>query len=194
MTLKVMVAAAVLVAGAAFAQHGHHGGTAPYAGQQTRAIASLSDEDVAELQRGGGWGFAKPAELNGYPGPAHLLELREQLGLTDAQVEAIRAAFETMRARAIREGEALIEAERRLDAAFRDRAVARDSLEALIGAAERSRAALRGTHLAAHLEVTPLLSEAQRRRYATLRGYGDDRCGQVPPGHDPALWRRHNGC
>ena len=41
-----------LVAGAAFAQHGHHGGTAPYAGQQARAIASLSDEDVAELRRG----------------------------------------------------------------------------------------------------------------------------------------------
>jgi hypothetical protein len=66
----------------AFAQHDQHGAHAqpgpamPYAGQDARDIKSLSAEDIAELRRGGGWGFAKSAELNGMPGPAHLLELK----------------------------------------------------------------------------------------------------------------------
>lgn len=36
-----------------------------------------------------GWGLALPAELSGQPGAAHLLELRDELGLSDAQVTAI---------------------------------------------------------------------------------------------------------
>ena len=41
----------------------------PYAGQQTRAIKALSDDDIAALRAGEGMGMAKAAELNGYPGP-----------------------------------------------------------------------------------------------------------------------------
>jgi hypothetical protein len=47
----------------------------PYAGQQTRAIKALSPEDLAGLLNGEGMGMAKAAELNGYPGPVHVLEL-----------------------------------------------------------------------------------------------------------------------
>ena len=47
----------------------------PYAGQETRVISSLSPEDQRALRAGEGGGLAKPAELNGYPGPAHVLEL-----------------------------------------------------------------------------------------------------------------------
>ena len=43
-----------------------------YAGQQSRAIKSLSEQDVDDLLAGRGAGFAKAAELNGYPGPAHV--------------------------------------------------------------------------------------------------------------------------
>ena len=52
----------VLSSGAAFGQQSHF--TSPYTGQETRRIKSLSSEDIAELQRGGGWGLAKAAELN----------------------------------------------------------------------------------------------------------------------------------
>ena len=51
----------------------------PYAGQQARTIKSLSKEDIAALLNGKGMGMAKAAELNGYPGPVHLLELVQQL-------------------------------------------------------------------------------------------------------------------
>ena len=57
----------------------------PYVGEQMRAIKSLSQQDVAEYLDGKGMGFAKAAELNGYPGPAHVLELADKLGLTPAQ-------------------------------------------------------------------------------------------------------------
>src|SRR5262249_20157560 len=44
-----------------------------YAGRQTRAIKALSEEDIAPLLNGEGMGMAKAAELNGYPGPKHVL-------------------------------------------------------------------------------------------------------------------------
>jgi hypothetical protein len=38
---------------------------------------------VASLLKGDGMGFAKAAELNGYPGPAHVLSVAKELNLTD---------------------------------------------------------------------------------------------------------------
>src|ERR1700722_7440616 len=63
----------------------------PYVGQQARSIKALSDEDIAALRKGEGMGMAKAAELNGYPGPAHVLELASQLALTPDQVQQITA-------------------------------------------------------------------------------------------------------
>ena len=77
------------------AQHSHsHSPQTPYAGMQNRAVKSLSDNDIKELRRGGGWGLALAAELNGMPGPAHLLELKDQsggLGQAEAEAELERA-------------------------------------------------------------------------------------------------------
>lgn len=185
---------AAMLAASAMAQHGGHGPASPYAGEQTRAIKSLSADDIAELRRGSGWGLAKPAELNGMPGPAHLLELKGQIGLRPGQVAAMQSLFESMRRAAITEGERLIAQEQALDDAFRRRAVTADSLRAMLLSIEASRAALRYIHLAAHLATPALLTEAQITRYNELRGYRPDPCATVPAGHDPAMWRRHNGC
>ena len=57
----------------------------PYAGQQARRTKALSDEDIAALSNGEGRGMAKAAELNGYPGPKHVLTLAPQLRLTEDQ-------------------------------------------------------------------------------------------------------------
>lgn len=196
--------AALACAGPAIAQHGGHqqGGqqaagqaaASPYAGQQAREIKSLSEDDIAELRRGGGWGLAKAAELNGIPGPAHLLELANRIDLTPQQVATIRTAFERMRADAIREGETLISLEADLGKRFRDRAITTDELRAALRRIEGSRAELRLIHLRAHLDMQDVVTKDQQRRYTELRGYAADPCASVPPGHDPALWRRHNGC
>ena len=150
------------------APHGEH---SPYAGEESRAVKSLSPEDIAELKQGGGWGLAKAAELNGMPGPVHLLELKDQIPLTPEQVETITALYERMRAKAIAEGERYIAHEQALDEAFRTRMVTDENLREMLGDLERSRARLRFIHLSAHLGTPGILTEAQIERYATLRGY-----------------------
>lgn len=75
-----------------------HQGHSPYAGMAGREIKSLSAEDIEDLRAGRGWGLALAAELNGVPGPAHLLELRAEIGLSPEQVTAIEAIFAAMHA------------------------------------------------------------------------------------------------
>ena len=78
------------------ADHRHHGTHSPYAGLQERAIKSLSADDIEQLRHGRGWGLALPAELNGVPGPAHLLELQERIPLEPDQVADVLAYLSTL--------------------------------------------------------------------------------------------------
>lgn len=175
----------------------HHGSdpvAAPYAGLQTRAIKGLSEDDIAELRRGAGWGLALPAELNGVPGPAHLLELKDEIGLSDEQVAAIEAIYADMKAEAIAAGESFIAAEAALDQAFAEGRPSPGDLKSLIADAEAARAELRFIHLSRHLLTPPLLTDHQVELYKRLRGYTADPCASVPEGHDAEMWRRHNGC
>jgi Spy/CpxP family protein refolding chaperone len=195
--LVIPLMALAVAASAQAPQHGPAGGhthASPYAGEEHRDVKGLSAEDIAELQAGGGWGMAKAAELNGVPGPAHLLQMRNEIGLSAQQESAIQAIFEDMRARAVAEGARLIALERALDALFRSGGVSEASLRQQLQRIEASRHELRYIHLAAHLTTPALLSEAQLARYRTLRGYADDPCASTPSGHDPARWRQHNGC
>ena len=57
----------------------------PYVGQESREIKALSPQEISDYLSGKGMGLAKAAELNGYPGPAHVLELAAQLDLTPVQ-------------------------------------------------------------------------------------------------------------
>jgi hypothetical protein len=57
----------------------------PYAGQERRSIKALSDNEVRDLAEGRGMGLARAAELNSFPGPMHVLELANELGLSEAQ-------------------------------------------------------------------------------------------------------------
>jgi hypothetical protein len=125
------------------AQHSH-GAQTPYAGMQNRAIKSLSDNDINELRRGGGWGLALAAELNGMPGPAHLLELKDQIPLAPDQVAKTQVLLDEMRRAAIPTGERLIAAEKALEAAFAAGKVDESSLRPL---AHRHRVGKVGTAL-----------------------------------------------
>src|SRR5215211_9358946 len=84
---------AILVAGGpAFAQHRHP--PASYAGLQQRAVKALSAEQIADLRAGRGMSLALAAGLNGYPGPAHVLEQADALALTAQQRERTRTHYE----------------------------------------------------------------------------------------------------
>ena len=50
-------------------------GHSHYASMQSRDIKALSASDIEGLRAGRGMSLALAAELNGYPGPLHVLEL-----------------------------------------------------------------------------------------------------------------------
>src|SRR5436190_3253728 len=107
---------------------------APYAGMQTRSIKALSDQQVADLSAGRGMGLALAAELNGYPGPSHVLEFADKLGLTTDQRVRFQALFDAMKAETIPLGATLIAQERELDRQFANRTVTPEGLAASTGA------------------------------------------------------------
>ena len=147
--------------------------SSPYAGQQTRANKALSPEDIAGLLNGEGIGMAKAAELNGYPGPVHVLDLVGELGLTADQRQQIQAIFDRMSAAAKPLGAELVEREQLLDQAFAKGEITPDRLAAETAAIGELAGRLRWVHLAAHLETRALLNPGQIALYQHLRGYGD---------------------
>jgi Spy/CpxP family protein refolding chaperone len=152
----------------------------PYAGLQARPVKALSDQQIADLRAGRGMGLALAAELNGYPGPLHVLELATPLGLSDDQRAKVTALFDAMKQEAVALGERLIAAETALDRQFADKTVTPSGL----GEATRDIASLQGdlrlAHLKYHLATLELLTPEQAAHYSRLRGYGGS---QHAPGH-----------
>jgi hypothetical protein len=165
----MVVVTMLAMAAPAAAQHQH--GASPYAGMQQRPVKALSDQQIADLRAGRGMGLALPGELNGYPGPAHVLELADKLELTGEQRERVQQLFEMMKAEAIPVGERLIEQESALDREFAERKIAPASLASLTAQIGETQGQLRAVHLKYHLTTAELLSNHQRHRYAELRGY-----------------------
>ena len=163
-----LIAVLILFAGSAVAQ-------TPYAGMQTRPIKALSEQQVADLGAGRGMGLALAAELNGYPGPSHVLELADKLGLTADQRASVQLLFDSMKMEAVPLGAKLLEQEAELDRQFADRIVTTESLKASTAAVATTQGALREAHLKYHLSTAALLTADQMRRYAELRGYGGRR-------------------
>lgn len=154
------------------ASHDSHA-SSPYVSEAENAIKALSAEEVDGYLAGAGMGFAKAAELNSYPGPKHVLELAEELKLTDEQAAQVQGIFEAMQAEAKRLGAALVEQERALDALFADANVSPATLQTQVHAIGVTRADVRLAHLNAHLETRALLSDWQVKHYDMVRGYAD---------------------
>ena len=143
------------------------------AGAQNRSIKALSEEDVAALLSGQGAGYAKAAELNGYPGPAHTLELHQQLALSPEQVAASQSLMAAHKVRARELGALLVAAERRLDALFTSRLATPQAVQQAAAEVGALQARLRAEHLNTHLAQAALLDAGQVRRYVELRGYAE---------------------
>ena len=179
-TTFLSVAALILSASGSLAQT-----ASPYAGQEQRSIKSLSDQEIGDLLEGRGMGLAKAAELNSYPGPLHVLQLGDQLGLSDAQRTATKALYADMRDKAQPVGRKIIEAERNLNSTFADGRIDPASLRSQIAAIAILQGELRAIHLETHLAQRSLLTPDQIARYDVLRGYGGN---QTPHGS-----QRHGG-
>jgi hypothetical protein len=152
--------------------------SSPYAGRQARDIKALSAEQIEDLMNGRGMAMALPAELNGYPGPRHVLELAEELELTPDQLAQTERMFEDMRRKAIDLGGQIVAREAMLDELFASGTVSQATLRDAALALGRLSGELRAHHLGYHLAMRDLLEPHQIQSYRRLRGYVAS-----PPGH-----------
>jgi Spy/CpxP family protein refolding chaperone len=157
----------------------------PHAASQEHGIKALSPEQIENYLTGRGMGMALPAELNGYPGPRHVLELADELDLTAAQRARTEQLFEDMRLKAVALGEEIVAREALLDELFASGTASEAALDDLTEALGRLNGQLRAHHLRHHLAMRDLLDPRQIDRYQRLRGYGSSH-GSV--GHE-----RHGG-
>jgi hypothetical protein len=155
---------------AAHAQHDHG---SPYMSHTDRDIKALSTGEVEGLLEGEGMGFALAAELNGYPGPKHVLELAADLALSDDQRARTQEIFEAMQVEAREIGMRVVHGERMLDMAFAEGSVSTESIARHTRSVAEARGALRAAHLTAHLAMMDVLSDDQVTRYRVLRDYAD---------------------
>ena len=172
----------------------------PYAGQELRGIKALSQEDIEGLLAGTGTpfgGMAKPAELNGYPGPRHVLDAVEarEFELTSGQQKQIKALYEEMRLEAIELGQKIIDIEKEIDDTFVNGTITEQVLQGKILESADLYGRLRIVHLKYHLSMVDILTPQQVAQYNEIRGYtSGDPCENIPEGHDPEMWKLHNNC
>ncbi len=144
---------------------GEHGGaghiaTNPAITDQV-TIRSLTPEQIAQIERGEGAGFALPAELNGVPGPRHVLDLGNDLGLSAEQQARVQAIFDTMQTAAIPAGERYLGAVQALEEDFRSGTLTEAAVSGRVAEVSRLQGDLATIHLVAHLQTVALLTPEQ---------------------------------
>jgi hypothetical protein len=160
----------------------HEGLRSPYAGQHHAAETGLLANEFEALSMGTGFAMALPAELNGYPGPRHVLDATDasQFSLSPGQREAIQNLYDRMLSEARAKGQEIIQAEAQLALRFRQADVDETTLCEILQRIANLRADLRFIHLRTHLKTKVLLTPEQIGRYNTVRGYD---AGRLHPGH-----------
>jgi hypothetical protein len=167
MKLSVVIAVYAMTTPALVAAHT----PSSYAGEESRSIKALSSDDVHAYLSGEGYGMAKAAELNHYPGPKHVLAMAEHLHLKDAQRTRINDIAKVMTANARALGRRLISEDASRNNLYVDKTITDASLEASTGRIATLQGQLRAAHLGAHLATRAVLSDAQVRMYDKMRGY-----------------------
>jgi Spy/CpxP family protein refolding chaperone len=127
---------------------------------------------LGRIRQGGegrGFGLAFAADQNGYPGPLHVLELKDRLRLTADQEAKAQALLHAMFVESKPKSARLLEAEAKLRRLFADRAADDAAVRAAVAEVERARSDVRLVHLLTHLKTRELLTEDQRRIYHEAR-------------------------
>lgn len=155
----------------------------PYSAQGSREIKALAAEDVESYLAGKGMGLALAAELNGYPGPSHVLALAGELGLSPEQKQRTETLFKTMEAKAKEFGRILVDEESKLDQLFASKSITSETLTLSLKHIGELQAQVRQAHLESHLAQVEILTPAQVASYMKLRGYGGAVKSQEHSGH-----------
>jgi len=163
-----------------YAQSSSHSGhvtnntISKYTEQENRIIKSLSPEDVKSLQTGTGdafGGMAKLAELNGYPGPRHVLDLANELKLSNEQEAKITTIYDNMKKKAVDLGQKIVNVEKIANGEFINETITDSQIKQLIFKSSEIYGQLRYAHLSTHLKMLDILSPEQVNLYNNLRGY-----------------------
>ena len=164
----------------------------PYSGQQHSSVRGLTETEIAEYREARGMGLARPADINGYPGPLHVLEQADALALSVEQRAAVQALYDRMRTEASALGEEFLAQYGGLELAFRDGTITPEALSEQTAEIGRIDGALRATHLKYHLATRAILTPDQVGTYMRLRGYADE---ATPMDHRPGMEHRpgHSG-
>jgi Spy/CpxP family protein refolding chaperone len=117
--------------------------------------------------------LALAAELNGYPGPLHALELAAPLALTREQRAKTEALFSEMKNGAAALGARIVAGEQRVDGLFASAAATAEGVRRATAEIASLQGELRALHLKYHLDMKDVLTAEQIARYNVLRGYGD---------------------
>ena len=141
-------------------------------------MKALSTQELEDLREGRGMGTSKAAELNHYPGPAHVLDAARQLQLTPGQLEKATAIQQSMTRTAKDVGERIVAREAELDALFASRKATPENTRPVVQELGKLYAEFRLAHLDAHIATAQLLEPRQIAHYDDLRGYA------APAGHE----------
>jgi Spy/CpxP family protein refolding chaperone len=164
--------ALTLTALPAQSQHPGHSHTPGAASDGHLKAQACADEFEAVVRDGRGFGMAFAADQHEYPGPMHVLELKDRLGLDAAQETRVRALLHAMFAESRPKGARLLEAEARLRSLFARGVADEAAVRAAVAEVEQARADVRLVHLLAHLKTRELLTDVQRRAYHEARWPG----------------------
>jgi hypothetical protein len=164
---------------------------APYVDQLQTSIRGLSTVEIDDLRSGRGMGLARPAEINGYPGPRHVLDLASELALSEEQRTAVQTLFDQMEAEAAPLGEQFLTLYAELERSFRAGTASAESVAMMTAQIGQIEGQLRASHLKYHLLTRHALTDEQNAAYARLRGYqmADGAPVSAPqhPGHQPGM-------
>lgn len=167
---------------------------AQHKNQMNDNIKAFSENEIDGYKKGTGMGLAKAAELNGYPGPMHVLDLKKELGLTNEQVTKITDIFNTMTNEAKQLGESILSTENKIEDAFRNKTITSDLLEKMTKEMGELQGKLRLTHLKAHIKTTAELNKFQIEKYNELKGNKSEVVQYTCPMHPDVVSDKPGTC
>jgi Spy/CpxP family protein refolding chaperone len=147
---------------------GHDHGSRQAEGHHRSAQACLTEFEKV-VGEGRGFGMAFAADQNGYPGPMHVLELKDRLRLSSDQEARVQELMTAMYGESRLKSARLLDAEAALRRLFADGAADEATVRAAVQAVEQARRDVRLVHLLTHLRTRDLLTEEQRRIYHEAR-------------------------
>ena len=150
------------------AQHGtmQSGPGSPPPHMLAEMYATAFEQNIAT---GRGFGMAFVADQNGYPGPLHIIELKDRLKLSAEQEAKAQALLAAMFAESKPKSARLLEAEAKLRRLFASGQADEASVRAAALEVEKARTDVRLVHLVFHLKTRDLLTDEQRRLYHEAR-------------------------